>query len=357
MEKQHLQVSEVIKQKQNVIASAVVDRLYERRPDFWRRFGKEGQKISLRDAQYHLSYLIESIAADDPLLFSQYTEWLEGLFKNLKFPEDVVVTMMEDLQIVLQDNLGPEMSSLSDTAITAALDSLQKKAFEPKSFLDPSSRLFSLAKQYMDALIAGDRRAASRMILEAVEGGENIKDVYLEVFQATQYEIGRLWYENKISVGEEHFCSASTQLIISQLYPYIFSTEKIGHRLVAACVHEELHEIGIRMVADFFEMDGWDTYYLGANTPISSILQSTLEFKADLLALSVTLPLHWRALEEVVACIRASEAAQGVKILVGGYTINTRKDLYKRLHVDGYAEDAQKAIQLATELFEPQENK
>jgi methanogenic corrinoid protein MtbC1 len=27
----------------------------------------------------------------------------------------------------------------------------------------------------------------------------------------------------------------------------------------------------MRMVADFMEMEGWDTYYLGANTPTESV--------------------------------------------------------------------------------------
>ena len=42
--------------------------------------------------------------------------------------------------------------------------------------------------------------------------------------------------------------------------------------MVATCIGGELHEIGIRMVADFFEMEGWDTYYLGANTPADAVV-------------------------------------------------------------------------------------
>ncbi|MDZ7776615.1 MAG: hypothetical protein U5L09_13885 [Bacteroidales bacterium] len=54
---------------------------------------------------------------------------------------------------------------------------------------------------------------------------------------------------------------------MSQLYPYIFNSQRVGKSMVAATVGGELHEMGIRMVADFFEMEGWDTWYLGANAP------------------------------------------------------------------------------------------
>jgi hypothetical protein len=36
---------------------------------------------------------------------------------------------------------------------------------------------------------------------------------------------------------------------------------------VAACVSGELHEIGVRMLCDLLEMEGWNTIYLGANVP------------------------------------------------------------------------------------------
>ena len=69
---------------------------------------------------------------------------------------------------------------------------------------------------------------------------------------------------NLLSVAQEHYCTAATQLVMSQLYPRIFSTERRGRTLVAARVADDLHEIGLRMVADFFEMEGWDTFYVGA---------------------------------------------------------------------------------------------
>ena len=130
-----------------------------------------------------------------------------------------------------------------------------------------SGDFFELASLYLDTLLRVQSEAASRMIIKAVEQGVEIKDIYMYVFEPSQHEIGRLWQTNQINMYQEHFCTAVTQNIMSQLYPYIFQNEKNGHKLVATCVNGELHEIGVRMVADLFEMEGWNTYYLGANTP------------------------------------------------------------------------------------------
>jgi len=209
-----------------------------------------------------------------------------------------------------------------------------------------------LAGQYLDALLRGERHVASQIILQAVEDGVSVKDIYLHVFQPTQREIGHLWQTNQVSVAQEHYCTAATQLIMSQLYPYIFNTDKIGRRLVATCASEELHEIGMRMVADFFEMAGWDTYYVGANTPASSILQTLRERQADVLGISSTMHYHVNMVKALIDQVRASDLGRCVKILVGGYPFNRHPDLWRKVGADGYGQDAQEAVALANRLLD-----
>ncbi|MDO5836135.1 MAG: B12-binding domain-containing protein, partial [Methanobacterium sp.] len=88
-------------------------------------------------------------------------------------------------------------------------------------FEEESGTFYELAKNYMDALLNLQRDEAGRMIIKAVEEGTDIKDIYIHVFESSQHEIGRLWQTNIITVAQEHFCTAATQMIMSQLYPYI----------------------------------------------------------------------------------------------------------------------------------------
>jgi methanogenic corrinoid protein MtbC1 len=139
---------------------------------------------------------------------------------------------------------------------------------------------------------------------------------------------------------------------MSQLYPRIFAGTKIGRNLVAACVNSELHEIGIRMVADFFEIEGWDTYYMGANTPATSIIQAIEKNRPQILALSVTMPFHQSLLQETIAKVRASDADGRVKIIVGGHALNSSKNLWRNVGADGYAANAEEAVRLAKQLVD-----
>ncbi len=95
-------------------------------------------------------------------------------------------------------------------------------------------------------------------------------------------------------------------------------------------------------------MEGWDTYYLGANSPTSAIVQAIADRRADILAVSATMTFHIRAVENLIATVRASADSNNVKILVGGYPFNLVPELWKRVGADAYAADASEAIAVAS---------
>jgi MerR family transcriptional regulator, light-induced transcriptional regulator len=345
------QIAQLITQQQPRLADAIVTRQYERQPELWKPFGSEGRDKSVRDMNYHLAYLTEAIQAADPRLFADYVAWVKELFANLNFPDEALLATLECTREVLNDTLSADMMAVVNEYLEAGLQQMRQSSTTTQPYITEESPLPDLAEQYIAALLRGERRAASQLILDAVEQGISIKDIYLEVFQRSQYEIGRRWMTNQISVAQEHYCTAATQLIMSQLYPHIFATDKIGRRFVAACIGGELHEIGVRMVADFFEMEGWDTYYMGANTPTDTILQAIADRQPDILGISATMSFHLSQVEDLITQVRATDGGNELKILVGGYPFKRSPDLWKTIGADGFAPDALKAIRVAQSLL------
>ena len=209
----------------------------------------------------------------------------------------------------------------------------------------------ALARDFLAALLQGQRQPAAQLVFDALDAGVGVRDLYLHVFQTTQREMGRLWQTNRVSVAQEHYCTAATQLIMSQLYPRIFTGTRCGRSLVATCVSGDLHEIGVRMVADLFELDGWDTYYLGASVPPESVVQTVIERRADVLAVSATLTVHVPQVGALIAAMRAAPSRSDVVILVGGTPFNLAPDLWRAIGADGSAVDAAAAPGLAARLL------
>ena len=343
---------QILLSKNNLVyAEKIVEKQYHIDAAFWNKFGAQGKKFSIRDAGYHLPFLAESILADDPKIFEDYIVWVKVLFQGLNFPDSKMIQTLECTRDILFAEMPSEMAALIGPFIDAGIEQMLAPMIVIDSYIDESTDLGKLAKNYNTVLLNGDRKSASNLILNAVKEGVKIEDLYIEVFQKSQYELGRLWLSNKISVAKEHFCSAATQMIMSQLYPYIFSSERIGKKFVGATIGGELHEIGIRMVADFFEMRGWDTYYLGANAPATTILKAVEENNADLIGLSIAMPYHRTLLAETISDIRKSTVGKDIKILIGGAAFNQKTD-YHYFGADGFAPSALKAIDVANKLFE-----
>jgi MerR family transcriptional regulator, light-induced transcriptional regulator len=213
--------------------------------------------------------------------------------------------------------------------------------------LDPAAPYAAVAEAYLEDLLAGHRVSALARVDALVDGGTSIEDVYLHVFEPVLRETGRRWQRNRISVAQEHYVTAVTQLAMAQLYPRIFRTPRVGRTLVATCVGGELHEVGLRMVADLFELAGWDTHFLGADTPSQAVAELARDRGADLLAVSATLPSHREDAARMVAALRSRVRAP---ILVGGRLFQLQPELWRTIGADATARNAADAVRIGTGL-------
>ena len=293
-----------------------------------------------------------SIVASDIKITERFLIWFSGMIRSHYSEESIPDTLLETFTNHLNTTLNHSdkhhfLSLLNNYRQT--MDTLQNEHADEFSWINPDHELGELAQNYFDFLAKGDRNAASLLIHDALESGISIKDIYLHVFKPALYEIGRLWEKNKITIGQEHFFTASTQMIMSQLYPFIFRTERNGHSMVATSIGGELHEIGLRMVSDFFELEGYDTYYLGANIPHNAVLDEVKIRNAHLIAVSVTIASHLDEAEQLIRNIRTTAELKDTLIIVGGYPFNQNPDLWKSIDADFCATDAEQAIQWANQ--------
>lgn len=70
------------------------------------------------------------------------------------------------------------------------------------------------------------------------------------------------------------------------------------------------------MVADTFEMFGWDSYFLGADTPIDELVKLVEKKQPDVIALSISIYSCLPTLRKTIQALRKRFAAP--EIWVGG---------------------------------------
>ncbi|WP_143080066.1 cobalamin B12-binding domain-containing protein [Hymenobacter arizonensis] len=240
--------------------------------------------------------------------------------------------------------------SAATIALTAAAEPepVSSEHDEPSAGV---GRFDGITKKYLSLLLASNRVGAQRLVLEEAESGTDVRDLYLHVLQPAQREVGNLWHSSTITVAQEHYCTAATASLMAQLQPYFQRTPRNGHRLLAACVAGDLHTLGLQMVADFLEYEGWEVCYLGASTPLDSIRRMAAEQGVDLLLTAASMPHHVPLLSELVAALRRDAITRHVKVLVGGRPFAQDAALWESTGADAWASNAEEAVAVVQGLF------
>jgi methanogenic corrinoid protein MtbC1 len=108
--------------------------------------------------------------------------------------------------------------------------------------------------------------------------------------------------------------------IVEILYPGVLkakaAAEPSGRRVLLACPPEEGHDLGLRMVADRFDMAGWATYFLGPDTPVAEIAGAARSLGVDSVVMSSSTHYHRLAVRHAADALK--KELPGVDIWVGG---------------------------------------
>ena len=330
------------------LSTEIVRRQYILQPEF-EKYGEKGVLQSIEDANYNLEYLLSSIESDSKILFEQYNIWVNNLFTNLRLPIDTLYNFYIISKKVLEEEkeLGKIDKDFYDILIDyidTGLYSLKNATNEQISFFREDNPIVKYLEKYYGYIFSGNKEKALELISYISSNGTAVRDIYKYIFQPFLLEIGRLWHENKISVAQEHYATAVSQMAMATLYNKIFSTPKNGKVLLGTCIQGELHEFGIRMVCDYLESCGWNTYYLGANMPERAIIQSIKELKPDIIAISCTMTFNVPKVKSLIQTIK--NFTLEIPIIVGGYPFNLDNQLWKKIGADGYSENFEDTVNI-----------
>ncbi len=174
----------------------------------------------------------------------------------------------------------------------------------------------SVYRQYINALLQGNTAECKSIIQTLLKRNLNILDLYESVFRRSLYEIGELWAKNLITVADEHVATAITENLIAQLQTTHAGADTIKKRVMISCVTSDLHQVGAKMVANLFELHGWESYFLGANMPITDLLDAVDRIRPDIICLSLALIEHVSSLEITIREIQSKHSQ--IPVIVGG---------------------------------------
>jgi MerR family transcriptional regulator, light-induced transcriptional regulator len=206
------------------------------------------------------------------------------------------------------------------------------------------------ASSFEAALLAGSQLEALAVVNRCIENGRSLIDVELHVVQPSLYHIGEEWQANRVSVAKEHMATAIAVSVMTMGLLRSLPSEAIDRRVLLACVAGNNHCVGLRMVADAFQLSGWDVQYLGADVPTASIIRQAEEWKAHLVGLSVAFAQQVPVAKEIVAQLAERFGSSRPAVIIGGLAINHFSRLADVVGADAFGADASAAVAAAARV-------
>lgn len=194
---------------------------------------------------------------------------------------------------------------------------------------------------YFDRLVQLDRPGAMSLVERfLVEHDGNVVSLYDEVLVPALIHTGQEWQEDRISVAHEHYIIEVTRDLILRHGPRIWARpDVITGTAVACCAPHERHVLGLMMASDILRAAGLEVHLLGEGAPSESIRDFVAEFRASVLALSVSLTEH---LDEAAWLIAQSRSVSpSLLVIAGGRALSQLDDPRSRIGADFVACDLQ----------------
>lgn len=153
----------------------------------------------------------------------------------------------------------------------------------------------------------GAAHAAFDSLLAQLSLDALLRDVVLPYL----HELGERWERGEASIAEEHFASA---LLRGRLLGLARGWgQGIGQAALLACAPGERHDLGLLAFGLALRARGWRIVYLGADTPLSSVVDAVDSCDPALVVVSAVDARAFRA-----CAGELEELAQRVDLLLGG---------------------------------------
>ena len=141
---------------------------------------------------------------------------------------------------------------------------------------------------YLHALLERSAPRAREVADAVLSAGVPVEDLYADVFAPALQEVGHMWAVDRITVAQEHYATSVTHALIATLAAEAPPASGQGRMAIVTSTPDELHLLGVDMVADVLHREGWEVINLGAATPAADLVQLVREEVPDLVALSAS---------------------------------------------------------------------
>lgn len=306
--------------------------------------GERGAACCREDMQAHVELLAVAAELGGTTAFRHYVQWLDHLLRARGLPASDLALSMQSLAEFLGEALPEDRRLTVLDLIEAGIRALGSDEDVPNYAREPAA-LDPAAETLAATLLAGDGDGARAQLLDCAREAW-LPEVVTRIVRPAMWRIGWWWQEGRISVAQEHLATEIAHRAVDHAFTHAARKPRRQRSALFACVEGNRHALGMRTLADAFEIDGWAAFNLGADVPAASLPGMVNAFRPELVGLSVSMTQQLPAARAAIRAIRALPDGGRIRIMLGGLASDSLEDAWRWTGADLAARDAPQALAL-----------
>ena len=199
-------------------------------------------------------------------------------------------------------------------------------------------------------VIKGNVPQGRTLAEKLVEAGNTPERIIEEGLLPGLTTIGDQYANGEAFLPELFSAGAVAKEVVDALTPHIaLGNESKKGTIVIGTVFEDVHDIGMNLIAATLMGAGYKVINLGINVPENKFIDAIVENNAAVLALSALLSTTMPRMKEAIEALEKADLRKSVKVIVGGAPLDD--EYAQSIGADAYGMDPRDAIRKVQKLM------
>ncbi len=199
------------------------------------------------------------------------------------------------------------------------------------------------------AICEGDEVKADEIVVKALEGSANARDLLERGAVAGIYEAGRLWEAGEYFLPDIILATEAYKEAMKRIEPRLAGEDRAYKgKVLIGTVEGDAHDIGKNIVISLLRCASYEVIDLGVDVPLEAFLDKTRDVEPDILGVGAYMSTTLRNMEELIRALEEADLRGKTKIIVGGAAVT--RDYADRVGADGYGDNAAQTVDLVDRL-------
>lgn len=209
-----------------------------------------------------------------------------------------------------------------------------------------SEQLFRLK----EAILNGDANAAKEAAVVLKEKGLLPLEIVNRAIKPAMDDVGKRYERLEAFLPDLVLAGEAAQEALKVILPKEGEEAFIKGKVVIGTIYGDIHDIGKNIVAAMLSANGYKIIDLGNDVPPERYVEVAKKEGAHIIGISCLLTPSMYYMRDVIRKLKEENIRDKFYVIIGGAAVYP--DWAKEIEADGWAKDAERAVQLCDTLIE-----